>query len=175
MQETSQVRLRLISPDKTIFNEETGEEVSGKDVLKQMKLNNVWKNDVKGKYASVQFDAFEYQFRDGQTITVPETVGRQLRKGSIICVGTDKLNGPLIPFLEIVEKFELGETKPAAPVHTATTCPICHEEQGSFPALTRHMGQERKKHPELFEEKETVQKSKTNWDIPDDTDPEAAN
>lgn len=169
MQETSQVRLKIINPTKEIFNEETGETVSGKDILRQMKLNNVWKNDAIGKYAGIQFDAFEYQFRDGQTITVPETTARALRKGSIICVGTDKLNGPLIPFLEVVERFELGETKPAEPVHTPTTCPICHEDQLTFPALTRHLGQERKKHPELFEEKEKAPATKTDWDIPGDS------
>lgn len=173
MQETSQVRLRIIDPKKQIFNEETGEQVEGRDVLKQMQLNNVWKNDAIGKYAGIQFDSFEYQFRPGQTITVPETVGRALRKGSIICVGSDKLNGPLIPYVEIVEKFELGETKPVdTKPTTPTTCPICHEDQLTFPALTRHLGQERKKHPELFKEDEP--KTKTDWDIPGE-DPEAAN
>jgi hypothetical protein len=165
MQETSQVRLRIISPTKEIFNEETGATVTGKEVLKQMKTNNVWKNDTKGKYASIQFDAFEYQFREGETITVPETVARALRKNSIICVGSDKLNGPLVPFVEVVEKFELGE--PTAPVaKTPTTCPICGEDQKTFPALTRHLGQERKKHPELFEE----EKKGTQWDAPDAND-----
>lgn len=165
MQETSQVRLRIISPDKEIFNEETGQTVFGKDVLKQMKLNQVWKNDTKGKYAPIQFDAFEYSFREGETITVPATVGACLRRGSIICVGGDKLNGPLIPFIEIVERVELGvPTEPKK--NSPTTCPICGEDQKTFPALTRHLGVERKKHPELFEE----EKKGTQWDAPDSTD-----
>ena len=153
MQETSQVRLRIISPDKEIFNEETGQTVSGKEVLKQMKINNVYKNDKDGKYIGIQFDAFEYIFRDGMTLTVPETVARALRRNSIICVGSDKLNGPLIPFIEVVDKFELSAPDAPKAVATPTTCPICHEDQKTFPALTRHLGQERKKHPELFEEK----------------------
>ena len=159
MQETSQVRLRIISPDKEIFNEETGTSVFGRDVLKQMKTNNVWRNDAKGKYVGIQFDAFEFQFRDGETVTVSETIGRCLRRGSIICVGGDKLNGPLVPFIEIVDKYELGapaEVKPTTP----TTCPICGEDQKTFPALTRHLGQERKKHPELFAE----DKKATDWE-----------
>ncbi len=167
MQETSQVKLRIISKDKEIFNEETGMTVTGQDVLKQMKTNNVWRNDAKGKYVGIQFDALEFQFREGEAITVSETVGRCLRRGSVICVGGDKLNGPLVPFLEIVEKYELGA--PVAPkATTPTTCPICGEDQKTFPALTRHMGQEKKKHPELFEEKET------DWDGKG-TDPKATN
>ena len=168
MQETSQVRLRVISPDKEIYNEETGQTVTGKDVLKQMKQNNVWKNDKDGKYASIQFDAFEYQFREGQVITVPSTIGAALRRNSIICVGSDKLNGPLIPYLEVVERFELGApSEPVAPAKptTQTTCPICGEDQKTLPALTRHFS---KKHAELMKE----EKSKTNWDAPESTDGE---
>lgn len=156
MQETSQVRLRIISPDKEIYNDETGTSVFGKDVLKQMKQNNVWRNDSKGKYAGIQFDALEFQFREGETVTVSATVGKCLRRGSIICVGGDKLNGPLVPFLEIVDTYELGA--PSEKKTTPTSCPICGEDQKTFPALTRHMGKERKLHPELFEEKGT------DWD-----------
>ena len=158
MIESTQVRIGLIDPNREIFNSETGEAVSGKEVLKQLKINNVWKNDQKGRYAMVQYDGMTFNFRENETLTLPETVARFLRRSSVICVGTDKLNGPMIPFLEIKEKLEMSlastEAKPA------TACPICGEDQKTFPALTRHMAIERKKHPELFKE----EKATTNWD-----------
>jgi hypothetical protein len=165
MQETSQVRLRIISPDKEIFNDETGTSVSGKDVLKQLNINNVWKNDKKGKYIGIQFDAYEFVFREGETITVGATVARALRRNSIICVGSDKLNGPLVPFIEFAEEYELGApvaATEAAQPKPATACPICGEDQETFPALARHLAN-RKKHPELFE-KETAPKTKVDWE-----------
>jgi hypothetical protein len=170
MQETSQVRLRIISPDSNIFNDETGTSVSGKDVLKQLKINNVWKNDKQGKYIGIQFDAFEFVFREGEMITVGATVARALRRNSIICVGSDKLNGPLVPLIEIAEKYELGApvepAKEAAVAKSPTSCPICGEEQKTFPALARHMVKERKKNPDLFKEEGATPKTdgKVDWD-----------
>jgi len=156
MIESTQVRLRLISPTKEVFNQETGDSVSGKEVLAQMKKNGVWKNDHEGKYAPIQFDSLEFQFREGKTITVNETTAKALIRGSVMTIGSDKLNGPMIPFVEVVEKYELGATSEEK--RPATACPICGVDQKTFPALTRHMGQERKKHPELFVEE------KTDWD-----------
>lgn len=160
MQEITQVRLRIISPDKEIYNDELGTTVSGKDILKQMKLNGVFRNDSKGKYVGIQFDSFEFVFREGETLTVTETIARSLRRSSVICVGSDKLNGPLVPFLEIVEKYELSAPDSQKTAVTPTTCGICGVDQKTFPALTRHLGQERKKHPELFEEKTAT----TDWE-----------
>ncbi|HEY6766643.1 MAG TPA: hypothetical protein VI386_17930 [Candidatus Sulfotelmatobacter sp.] len=156
MIESTQVRLRLISPTKDVFNPETGDTVFGKDVLSQLTKNRRWSNDRIGKYVGVQFDAHEFMFREGETITVSETIAKALIRSSAICVGSDKLNGPMVPFLEIAETYELGA--PSEQKRTPTTCGICGEDQKTFPALTRHLGQERKKHPELFEEK------KTDWD-----------
>lgn len=156
MIESTQVRLRLVSPNKEIFNSETGETVSGKDILTQMKKNNVWKNDQKGKYAPIQFDSLEFQFREGETITVSETVAKALIRGAVLTVGSDKLNGPMVPYIEIAETYELGA--PTKEERPKTACPICGVDQKTFPALTRHMGQERKKHPELFAEEAT------NWE-----------
>lgn len=165
MIEATQVRIGIIDPAKEIFNSETGMSVSGKDVIKQLKINNVWKNDLDGRYAMVQYDGQTFNFREGQTLTVPESVARCLRRSSVICVGSDKLNGPMIPFLEVKEKLEMA-LPTAEKKTTPTTCPICGEDQKTFPALTRHLGQERKKHPELFEE----EKSKTDWDGKSTTD-----
>lgn len=156
MIESTQVRLRLISPTKEVFNQETGDSVLGKEVIAQMKKNNVWKNDHKGRYAPIQFDSLEFQFREGETVTVSETIAKALIRGSVLCIGSDKLNGPLIPFIEVAEKYELGA--PSEEKKSPTACPICGVDQKTFPALARHMGQEKKKHPELFVEE------KTDWD-----------
>ena len=158
--ESTQVRLRIVSPDKEFDNPETGAAVAGKDILKQMKANNVWRLDKAGRYAGLQFDGQMFQFREGEVTVVPLTVANHLRRSSAICVGSDKLNGPLLPFLEVVETFEMTAPQKDGAAHTPTTCGICGEDQKTFPALTRHMGLEKKKHPELFEEK------KTDWDGP---------
>jgi hypothetical protein len=156
--ESRQIRLRIVSPDKEFSNPETGNTVTGKEILKQMKTNNVWKLDHVSKYAGLQFDGQEFRFREGEITTVPATVANHLRRASVIIVGSDKLNGPMIPFLEVVDSFEMTEPQKAAT--TPTTCPICGVDQKTFPALTRHLGQERKKHPELFQEE------KTDWEGP---------
>ena len=164
----TQVRLRLVSPDKEFPNAETGAVVSGKEILKQMKTNNVWRLDQKGRYAGLQYDGQTFMFREGEIMAVPEVIAHHLRRSSAICVGSDKLNGPLIPFIEVVDQFDL--TEPVKSAHTPTTCPICFEDQKTFPALTRHLGQERKLHPELFKEEA---KSKTDWEgssISDETE-----
>lgn len=156
--EARQVRLRLVSPDKEFPNYETGQTLTGKDILKQMKQNNVWRIDHISRYCGLQYDGQEFRFREGEITTVPETVGNHLRKMSVIVVGSDKLNGPMLPFIEVVEAFDM--TEPQKAERTATTCPICGVDQKTFPALTRHLGQERKKHPELFQEE------KTDWEGP---------
>jgi hypothetical protein len=105
--ETSQVRLGLIDPTKEVFNQETGDTVTGKQVLQQLSTNNVWRNSPKGKYVAVQYNAQTFKFFVGESMVLPESVGRALRKSSAILVGEDKLNGPIIPFLEIQEKMEM--------------------------------------------------------------------
>lgn len=157
--EAIQVRLRIVSPDKEFPNHETGITVSGKDILKQMKTNNVWKSDHVGTYAGLMFDGQTFNFRQGEIITVPATVANHLRRASAIIVGSDKLNGPILPFIEVVDSFDMTESSKAEVVRTATTCPVCFEEQKTFPALTRHLG---KKHPELMRE----EKKKTDWEGP---------
>jgi len=158
--ESRQVRLRIVSPEKEFDNPETGVTVSGKEILKQMKTNNVWKLDHVGRYCGLQFDGQEFRFREGEITTVPATIASHLRRASSIIVGSDKLNGPILPYLEVVDSFEMTEPKKAPITTTPTTCPICGEDQKTFPALTRHLGKERKLHPELFKEE------KTDWDGP---------
>jgi hypothetical protein len=107
--EQQQVKLRIITADREYPNEETGGIVTGKDVLKQMKTNNMWRNDHHGRYAAVMFDGQTFKFREGETITVPATVGRHLRRMSGVVVGPDQLNGPVIPYLEVAEQFNMTE------------------------------------------------------------------
>jgi len=152
MIETSQVQLAIVSPDKEFYVPETGQSLHGKDVIKQMTINRVWHNDKQGRFAMVQYAGQCFKFREGEAKTVPESIGSRLRANSAICVGTDKLNGPIVPFLEIVKRTEMSES---VSTKTPTTCPICGEDQLSFPKLTRHLAQERKKHPELFQEEKT--------------------
>lgn len=105
--ETTQVRIGLIDPTKEIFNQETGDTVIGKDVLRQLQTNNVWRNSPKGKYVAVQYNAQTFKFFENENMVLPESVGRALRKSSAILVGEDKLNGPIIPFLEIKDRMEM--------------------------------------------------------------------
>lgn len=151
-----QVTLGLVDESFSTQIDSTGEIVTGKDVLKQLMKNNAWKNDHEGKYVSVQYDAQEFMFRPGTTITVGKQVARNLVRNSGVCVGGDSLNGPVIPFLRVVQERELNKAERIGV--TPTTCGICGVDQKTFPALTRHLGDERKAHPELFKEE------KREWD-----------
>src|SRR5208282_1685910 len=159
-----QVKVRIVPPEKEILNDETGLVVKGSDILNQMRINNMWKNDKQGKYASAMFDGQTFKFRLGEEMVLPITVAKHLRRMSAVCVGSDKLNGPLMPFLELGETYDPMRPVPVK-VESATTCPICHVEQESFPALMRH---QMKEHSDLFKEKEVVAepKKKIAWDAP---------
>lgn len=157
--ENQQVRLRLVDPKKEFPNAETGTVVLGKDILAQMKKNNVWRHDHVGRYAGVQYDGQTFKFRDNEVITVPETVGRHLRRASNLVVGSDQLNGPTLPYLEIIDSFSMIE--PQKQERTPTTCPICDEDQKTYPALARH---QMEKHADLF--KEAKEPKKISWDAP---------
>lgn len=150
-----QVTLGLIDENFSLSIDSTGEIITGKDVLAQLRKNNAWKNDHEGKYVSLQFDAQEFMFRPGTSITVGKNVARNLIRNSGVCVGGDSLNGPIVPFVQILEERELNRADKTV---TPTTCGICGVDQKTFPALTRHLGDERKAHPELFKEE------KREWD-----------
>ena len=157
-----QARVRIVNPDKETLNDETGLVVKGSDIINQMRINNVWRNDKEGKYAGLMFDGQTYKFRIGQELIVPVQVARYLRRMSAICVGSDKLNGPLMPFVEIVETFDLMQPKVVEVKATPTTCAVCGVDQQTFPALMRH---QMKEHADLFTEKR-VAKPRTDWDAP---------
>lgn len=148
--EPIQVTLGLVDENFKIEISETGETVTGKDILKQLAKSNQWKNDHAGKYLPVQFNALEFQFRPGTSVTVGESVAHSLLRSSALIVGGDQLNGPMVPFLVVLGKRELNAIERVG--HSPTTCPICFEDQKTFPALARHMGKEKKLHPELFKE-----------------------
>lgn len=158
MIETTHVRLRIIDPNKEIFNPETGDTVRGSEVIKQMKINNVWRTDRDGRYAAVQYSGQTFKFREKQAYSFPQSLATALRRNSVIVVGSDSLNGPMIPFLEIGEVYELSEQKKVAAPYA---CPICGEDQKNPARLARHLGEERKKNPALFVEE------KTQWDVPE--------
>jgi hypothetical protein len=169
MIETVQVRLGLIDPNKEVFNQETGDTVTGKDVIRQLTTNNVWRNSPKGKYVAVQYNSQTFKFFVGETMVLPESVAKALRRSSAILVGEDKLNGPIIPFLEVKETMEMAIANTS--IHSATTCPVCHEEQKSLPALARHL----MTHPEAQEADTApaptpkgVKKPKTDWEGDED-------
>ena len=142
-----QARVRFVPTDKEIYNDETGVAMKGADILKQLKINNLWRNDREGKYFGVMFDGQTFKFREGQEIVVPVEVARHLRRMSAVCVGSDKLNGPLLPCLEIAETFDLMAPKIVEVKTTPTTCPICQIDQQTFPALMRHQMEE---HSDVF-------------------------
>lgn len=148
--EQIQIKIGLIDENFAKHIDSTGETVTGKDVLSQLRKNNCWKNDHEGKYVSVQVNQTEFMFRPGTYVVVGETVARCLLNSSGICVGGDSLNGPIVPFLQVLERRELNKMEKAG--ITQTTCVICGVEQKSLAALHRHMGKEKKLHPELFKE-----------------------
>lgn len=154
--EQIQVTLGLVDKDFTKTIDETGEVITGTDILKQLSTNHQWKHDHEGKYASVQFNGNEFQFRPGEIMRVGETVAKHLLRGSSICIGPDSLNGPMLPFLKVIEKRALSHAEKAGV--TPTTCGICGVDQKTFPRLQRHIGEEKKAHPELFKE------DKRDWD-----------
>ena len=161
--EQTQVKLKLVDNKFNHFDSENGQTITGKDIRQQLNKNGVWKNDSKGKYIGVQFDGHEFMFRDGEIIVVGATIARALIRSSRIIVG-DQLTGAIVPFLEVVETYALGQASPSD--RPATACPICGEDQKTFPALARHLGKERKLHPELFKEE------KVDWDGDEETKPE---
>ena len=160
-------KVRIIPLDLEVTNDETGLTVRGSDILNQMKANNMWHNDRHGKYASAMYDGKVFKFRVGEEVTLPIDAAKHLRRMSAVCVGSDKLNGPLMPFLEITETYDAMTPMTVKVEYTQTTCPICHVEQSTYPALMRHQLAE---HADLFKEKGEPKK-KIEWDAPKKAEP----
>ena len=163
--EAIQARVRIIQPEVEINNQETGEIVTGKEILHQMRVNNVWRNDAKGRYAATMYDGQTFKFREGEVTIVPVTIARHLRRMSAIVVGPDKLNGPLMPYLEIIDTYDMTQPqvdkgKVESKAVSPTTCQICGADQLTFPALMKHQMRE---HAELFQEAKP-KKPATDWD-----------
>jgi hypothetical protein len=172
--ETSLVKVRLISKDKEHFNDETGTTVSGAEILNQLTVNNIWRTDKTSRYAPVTFNGRTYKFREGMSMTVPDHLASMLRRGSAIVVGSDSLNGPIVPFLELTEHFDITQLhadKEKVPA-VKTACPVCGVDQKTLPALARHI---MKDHAEANEP--SAPKARIDWDgkfkgAPDSTDGE---
>lgn len=167
--EALQARVRIVQPENSTFNQETGETVTGQEILHQMRVNNVWRNDSKGKYAAVMYDGQGFKFRENEVTIVPVTVARHLRRMSAIVVGPDKLNGPLMPYLEIIDTYDMTQPQKVvveAPKTTPTTCLVCGVDQESFPALMRHQMAD---HAEMFTEKKAP-RAPVQWDAPSSDD-----
>lgn len=153
--ETTQVTLRLVEPNDMIATVDG--EVEGKDVLKAMKNNRIWKTDKRGQYASIMFDGQEFKFYEKKfnsgkpfTRTVGPSIANALLRMSGVIVGLDKLTGPLAPYLIKVGVRELGEGD-ARPVVSPTTCPICFTDMKTLGRLARHISKHKKDHPELYD------------------------
>lgn len=153
--ETTQVTLRLVEASDQIATPDG--EVEGKEILKALRANKVWKRDNIGPYVSVMFDGQEFKFRSktdnkGKTFTrtVGPSVANALIRGSAVIVGTDKLTGPIAPFLIKIGVRELSDGD-ARPVVGPTTCPICFTDQKTLGRLARHIEKHKKDHPELFD------------------------
>lgn len=153
--ESAQVKLRLVHDS---FVSEEG--VKGTEILKQLKQNKRISNDADGPYVAMQFDSHEFRFRPGKYVTVPKTAGRALLRESGIIIGS-ALTGPLVPFLEIFDEFQLGEQLEVEK-KPATACPICGEDQLSFPRLTRHL---MAKHKDQMKEDPEANEAKWKQDV----------
>lgn len=158
--ETTQVTLRLVEPTDKVGTPDG--EVEGKEILKALRTNKVWKKDHVGPFVSVMFDGQEFKFRtktDNKgkpfTRTVGPTVANALIRGSAVIVGTDKLTGPIAPYLIKIGTREIGEGD-ARPVISPTTCPVCYTDQKTIGRLARHIETHKKDHPELFDPNDVV-------------------
>lgn len=153
--EATQVKLRLIN-EKDILPDG----VSGKEVLHEInkrKKNPLWKTDASGKYISIMFDAMEFKFRPGKTLTAGKVVANALRRSSALMIGPDYLNGPIEPIIIVEKEFVIGDEDGSdAPPMSATSCPVCFKDQKTLPKLSRHLEGHKADHPELFNEPDGI-------------------
>jgi len=109
------------------------------DILAALSHNGALKEDKKGKFLAIQFDAFEYRFYPDMEIVVPSAVAEGLYRGSGVLIG-DAMSGTQQPGLEVVEKWELGEQEPSKKA-SKTVCSVCGEDQKTVKALVKHMAE----------------------------------
>lgn len=145
MIETEQIRLKLTEE---------------KDVLKEMKRRKVLKRDQKGDKYIVQFDAQEFTFRPGSTITVGRSVAKALQRSSAIIMGDD-LTGDMVSVLVEAGSYKLGDENEGAAL---TRCPVCKKDMGSLTRLSRHISVAHKgERPDLYDDTKKPE-PKTDWE-----------
>lgn len=120
--ETQQVKLRL---------------TNDKEVLKALKKKRALKTDERGEKFVVQFDSKSFEFRPGRTITVGKIVANGLRRSSSVIIGDD-LTGDIMPVLEVVDTYSLGEEDAG---RNPNICPVdgCGVDCKSLIGLSRHL------------------------------------
>jgi len=147
-----------------------------KDVLKQLRVNRMWRRDERGDYLSIQFDGQEFKFRPGVTFTVGKTVGNALIRSSAVIVGDDPLSDPILPYVEKINEFALGDEDKSSTTSNSSkfVCPFpeCGKDMETAPRLARHMMKAHK--DEVGDDDEDVKavaasakpKNKIDWDTP---------
>jgi hypothetical protein len=141
--ESSQVKLRLTDDE---------------DILKQLRKNKALrKNPQTGKESYfIQFDSRSFEFRAGSVIQVGKLVANGLRRASGLIVG-DHLTGEIVPALEIVKEFQIGEEE------SKTKCPSCDFDGGTLVSLARHIEKSHKR--EVDEEKKARVTAPVEYEI----------
>lgn len=152
--ETTQVRLKL--------TEDTA-------ILSQLEQNKRFRYDKqkKLKYVVIQFDGREIRFYKDptKTVVVGELVANALRRDSAIIIdptGLDSLTGEILPFVEVVSKFNMleGESAESQVVKLPkTACPVCGIDQKTYPRLSRHLMEKHSHGEEEEQEQEETGKS----------------
>lgn len=157
--ESTQVKLKLTE------NEE---------ILEAMETYKRFRYDKqkKSKYAVLQFDGREFRFYPGKTITVGKLVANALRRDSAIITDPDnQLTGDILPFVEVVSEYNILEGDPTESL-PPTACPICHEDQKTYPRLARHLMKAHPEHSdeevhEAFEQQEGNKEAEAHFDASD--------
>lgn len=139
MDDLTQLKLTIVDGDTDAEDPRDGSKILGKDILKQMERNRVWREDADGKYSVIQYAGREYRFRPRKVITVPKNIGEALIRSSHILVGNlkDALTNPDVPYLRVVGEFVLGQ-EDAPEEKSPTVCEMCGEECKTLPRKARH-------------------------------------
>lgn len=161
--DAEQVVVRIIAAEGKVDLPD-GDVVTGKDIHSAMARRKVWRNDKEGKYVELMFDGRGYTFRPDTSMQMSKRMGEAFVKSSRIIVGKagEDLTAPFVPFIQIVDEFQMGEQKPLTP----TSCPKCREECKTMPRLARHIME---KHGEEKDAGEVFRESRvrTTTDAPD--------
>jgi hypothetical protein len=145
--ESTQVKLRLTKDE---------------DILKQLRKNKALRKNSDGKESYfIQFDSRSFEFRPGSIVQVGKVVANGLRRSSGVILG-DHLTGDIVPALEVVNEFQLGQEE------SRTACPECGWDNGSLASLARHIEKSHKR--ELDEEKKARLSAPIEYEVEGDGD-----